>query len=228
MPGGRASDEIAGRWGPSMACNEEMRLLSCRVKRFRIFGVFNASRLLHHLQQILCIPRPRHGSFACNAACFRQSGSREDVLERLLFRHAVSYSADCAVGEWSQEEAAGSFATEYGCWESAVEVSRQVQLFRALNSVQTDFKAGTDALEEASGGLQHANMSQIEICRPHVVRSSILAPLSAPLVAARRLLPSDGCVLPSSDRSLEDAQQIRNGVHTSLAFGHRTEVFRAL
>ncbi|CAE7201632.1 SPP [Symbiodinium necroappetens] len=33
---------------------------------------------------------------------------------------------NCAVGEWSQEE---------------------VQLFRALNSVQTDFKAGTDALE---------------------------------------------------------------------------------
>jgi len=51
----------------------------------------------------------------------------DEIAGRMGASRAMLHALDnCAVGEWSQEE---------------------VQLFRALNSVQTDFKAGTDALE---------------------------------------------------------------------------------
>lgn len=51
----------------------------------------------------------------------------DEIAGRMGASRAMLHALDnCAVGEWSQEE---------------------VQLFRALNSVQTDFKPGTDALE---------------------------------------------------------------------------------
>ena len=131
-----------------------------------------------------------------------------------------------------KRQAAGSFATKYGCWESAADVSHQVQLFRALNSVQTDFKAGTDALEEALGrAAARENVTQPSMCSL-LFTSGCRCLQTACRALILAFFAEPGCSSTSSSlRQLHPAEQRpvlrRMPWHSNLVSGHRKEVFRA-